>query len=283
MQKVTFFSLLMYKKKEKSNKMSLVGRSDDPILSRFTEYPFEDFLAREVANKALGIVDAGGDGHCFFYSVIRCIAEKCMFKNIPEDLSDEMKKAVDAIGHDVVNKFRRSGSYVGEPRDTVNLYSAVLGEMNMINSTTGCMKRVDMGLQKAEKGERAQGSAFADIEDCGYAQAVSNLFGICVAIEYDLGTGDSADATKWRVFRPRPGDPYHSRFDMTLHANGTKTPMRDVADIRDAIYMKLHQSHFQSYVYPNDLVRKAQMFGAPPRTKRTRAFVASVLRSARYT
>jgi hypothetical protein len=143
------------------------------------------------------------------------------------------------------------------------------------------MERVDMGLQKAEVGERAPGSAFADIDDCAYAQAVSNIFGICVAIEYDLGTGDSADATKWRVFRPAAV--HRSGFDMELHANGTKTPMRDVAYIGDAIYMKLHRRHFQSYVYPSDLVREAQMFGAPPRTKRTRAFVASVLRSARYT
>jgi hypothetical protein len=248
--------------------------AQDDARSRFGDVSFEDFLAREVEKKALVISDVGSDGHCFFYSVIRCVAEKCMFKTIPHDLSESMKRAVGFIGEDVVKKFIRSGSYKGAPLDTVPLYTAVYEKMSEIGSSAACMTRVSVGYAKAEEGERAQGDAFADIDDCAYAQAISTLFGVCVAIEYDLGV-EANSATRWRVWRPGVA---HRDFDFESHANGTTTPMREVSEIQDAICMKLHQSHFQSYVYPNETVRLAQTSFGP----RASFADASVARSARY-
>ena len=227
----------------------------DAVISQIDESEFvEEAAERALQGGWFQEVNVGGDGHCFFYAVIRCIADKANRKIGEARLLDS---AVTLIGPDVVSKFRDS-TYKGIPSDTSAIRREVLREMVNFNDTEKCIDGALLRQEASNTKKGATGPAFVDI-GCAYAHALSRVLNMGVAIEFqELGR-------KWMFVQP--GDTYKSeddRIDAHLSANWDaiqakkmhtvpERATRSKARCKDAIYMRLYQSHFTSYLYVRDI------------------------------
>jgi hypothetical protein len=237
------------KRKKEKGARAMSGHGDE-ILREFQTnkdaYTYVETYLTMNAHYHLEKHDVKGDGHCFFYAVIRCIAEA-----LPLMSPACVDSAKVAIGAGVLLAFLDDPGYPGIPSDVTELRGAVSAYMHENGETEECQASSQDG-HAASIGHQGVGSrGYADV-DCHYAQAISNAIGIGIAIEAPV----SADAPKKWIFS-QPDDTSPLSLSQTLaidrgdryayiRANGTQT---ESVHCTDVIYLSLDGVHFQSYVY----------------------------------
>ena len=221
----------------------------DGILREFqkSKYRYEYFetCVSEHARRYLEKHNVEGDGHCFFYAVIRCIAEA-----LPRMSPACVDAAKVVIGAGVLLTFLEDPRYQGIPSDVTELRGVVSEYMHKGDETPGCQASSAAGYTHSIEHRGVGSRGYADV-DCPYAQAISNAIGIGIAIEVPVYT----DGPKtWIFSQPEAGalslsqlleagadDAYRD-----IRANGTHT---ESVRCTDVIYLSLDGDHFQSYVY----------------------------------
>lgn len=206
---------------------------------------FERCLAR-TARDHLEKHDVKGDGHCFFYAVIRCIAEA-----LPRMSPACVDAAKVAIGAGVLLAFLDDPGYPGIPSDVTELRGVVSAYMHNNDETPACRASSQAGYAASIEHQGVGSRGYADVE-CHYAQAISSAIGIGIAIEVPVSTdgqktwlfsqpNDTSPLSLSQLLEAGVDDAYRD-----IRANGTQT---ESVHCTDVIYLSLDGVHFQSYVY----------------------------------
>lgn len=206
---------------------------------------FETYMAMS-AYDHLEKHDVKGDGHCFFYAVIRCIAEA-----LPRMSPACVDAAKVAIGAGVLLAFLDDPRYPGIPSDVTELRGAVSAYMHNNDETPDCRASSQAGYAASIEHQGVGSRGYADVE-CHYAQAISSAIGIGIAIEVPVYTNgqktwlfsqpnDTSPLSLSQLLEAGVDDAYRD-----IRANGTQT---ESVHCTDVIYLSLDGVHFQSYVY----------------------------------
>jgi hypothetical protein len=135
------------------------------------------------------VLEVSGDGHCFFHSVIKSIADKqTQYQNMGRR-SAAINEAVRLIGEKTVARYK--GDYKGEPNDIVSLRQLA---MTVLDNDSNAMTRSVGGWSDAE--QNIPTSHWAEDEEIA---ATSTALGVAIAV---LAITKDHNDYVWTVFDP---------------------------------------------------------------------------------
>ncbi len=229
--------------------------SGDKILQKFREpganFLFFESCIEKYKPEYLRPYGVGGNGHCLFYAVIRCIVSALKYLS-----AHTAAKVTRVIGPEVIQKFQ-NGAYLGIPKDVERLRQQTHDTMRH-RDVKACIDASLNGLEASKKNMPVGSSAYAD-PDCYYLQAMSDTLGIGIALEFPINPG--SQTRKWMFFQPggdQMGLLVMLETDMgegyrLIREHGTQT---HAVTCDHAIYLKLESTrqleHYTSYLFEGD-------------------------------